>query len=190
MSRYFYFVFTRPKDGQDAAFNSWYSDRHIYDLVAIPGIAAARRFRLLDIESGAAKPDYLAIYEFDDLDRALSGIAERRGTDRMPTTEAIDKETSRGVVLRPLWDVTPDWRFDTGIVDLAKRPAETDARLPDAAGRMVAHDRQSRPGPAVFDLAAFSPAPGDVPDAVAGLFVPTARLTARMAPITERVVPA
>lgn len=190
MSRHFYFVFTRPKDGAEEAFNSWYSDRHIYDLVSIPGIAAAQRFRLLDIDGGTARPDYLAIYEFDDLDLALSGIAERRGTDRMPSTDAIDRPASRGVVLRPLWQVAQDWRFGSGVVDLAKRPAEADTPVAEGRGQMVAHDRQSRPGPTVFDLAAFSSERGDVPDVVAGLFVPAARLTARMAPLTERVIPA
>lgn len=165
MSRYFYFVFTRAKPGQDKEFNHWYSERHIFDLVAIPGIAAAQRFRLVDSLSRAPMADYLAIYEFSDLELALAGIAERRGTDRMPSTEAIDREASRGVVFRPLWAVAEDWRFGAGHLDLVKFDGPTAAaQLEAGLGRLAAHERQSRPGPPAFDLARFRADPPRTPD--------------------------
>ncbi|MGL5165552.1 MAG: hypothetical protein ACRC9K_06675 [Afipia sp.] len=188
MSNCFYFVFTRPKVGQDQEFNNWYSKRHIYDLVAIPGIAAARRYRLLDTKTKTETPDYLAIYEFSDVDLAISGIAERRGTDRMPSTEAIDRDASKGVVFKPLWDVTNEWRFGNGMLDLVKFDKPIDAvTLHPRAGLLVANHKQSRPGPPVFDVAHFV---GDKSANGAAMASPEkyhARLSVLMSPITERV---
>lgn len=187
MSNCFYFVFTRPKAGQDEEFNKWYSKRHIFDLVAIPGIAAARRYRLLDIATRAETPDYLAIYEFSDVDLAIGGIAERRGTDRMPSTEAIDREASKGVVFKPLWDVAGDWRFGGGILDLIKSDKPVDAALLNReAGLLVANHKQSRPGPPVFDVAFFS-SDEKTKSNLASSADYRSRLSAMMSPITERV---
>lgn len=191
MSNHFYFVFTRPKAGRDDEFNDWYSKRHIYDLVAIPGIAAARRYRLLDAATKAETPDYLAIYEFSDVDLAISGIAERRGTDRMPSTEAIDREASKGVVFKPLWDVANDWRFGGGRLDLIKFSKSLDSlSLQPATGLLIANHKQSRPGPPVFDAAYFGSG-----ETAKGAVTPSSgecvsKLSALMSPITERVAAA
>ena len=188
MSNCFYFVFTRPKAGQDDEFNNWYSKRHIFDLVSIPGIAAARRYRLLDIATKAETPDYLAIYEFSDVDLAISGIAERRGTDRMPSTEAIDREASQGVVFKPQWDVADDWRFGSGVVDLIKFDKPIDAALLNpSAGLLVANHKQSRPGPPVFDVAFFAADEQAKNNPAASSAGHRSRLSAMMSPITERV---
>ncbi|BAT59440.1 hypothetical protein GJW-30_1_01973 [Variibacter gotjawalensis] len=186
---YFYLVFTRAKPGQDEAFNAWYSDRHIYDLIAIPGIRAAQRFALLDLTTGQPTPDYLAVYEFDDLERAIGGIAERRGTDKMPSTDAIDRSVSRGVVFRPTWPLAVSWRFDRGTLDLVKPQQALSTELAGVEGLLVAHDRQSRPGPTPYDLAFF--ARGDDagrPKSWEAVAKDAAdRMTAAMKPITERV---
>lgn len=183
MSHCFYFVFTRPKAGQDEEFNKWYSGRHIHDLVAIPGIAAAQRFRLLDLATAGETPDYLAIYEFSDVDRAIAGIAERRGTDRMPSTEAIDRDASKGVVFKPLWAVDNDWRFGRGRLDLFKLGASLDfAPLRPGPGVLLVNEKQSRPGPAVFDLACFNRDEKSEPPRHA-----VSSLSVQMAPITDRV---
>jgi hypothetical protein len=187
VSSTFYFVFTRPKPGQDEAFNDWYSKRHIYDLVAIPGIAAAQRYRLLDAATRAETPDYLAIYEFSDADRAIAGIAERRGTDLMPSTDAIDRDQSKGVVFEPLWDVAADWRFGSGALDLVKlKMPLLPASLQSGPGHLAATQKQSRPGPAVFDLASFA-TDGRASEAAVGSDEIAARLSAWMTPITDRV---
>ncbi|WP_051236506.1 hydantoinase B/oxoprolinase family protein [Ottowia thiooxydans] len=97
-----YLVMTRPVDGQDRLFNHWYSATHVHDLLAIPGIAAAQRFRL----HGAAGqshdgPPYLAIYALAETQRAIDGIVARRGTSLMPSTSALDRSASVAVVYSP-----------------------------------------------------------------------------------------
>ncbi len=97
-----YFVMTRPHHGQERAFNHWYSATHVHDLLAIPGITGAQRFRL----TGAAGqthdgPPYLAIYAFADTKRAVDGIVARRGTPLMPSTPALDRSASVAIVYSP-----------------------------------------------------------------------------------------
>ena len=185
MSICFYFVFTQPKAGQDEEFNAWYSDRHIYDLVAIPGIAAAQRYQLLDATTAEKTPDYLAIYEFSDVDLAIAGIAERRGTDRMPSTEAINRDLSKGVVFKPLWTVNGDWRFGAGRLDLFKFDGSRALVAPlSAPGVLFVNNKQSRPGPPVFDLAYFDRDQKSVAARPSGA---ASSVNVLMSPITERV---
>lgn len=185
VSNCFYFVFTQPKVGREDEFNHWYSSRHIYDRIAILGVVAAQRYRLLDAVSALETIDYLAIYEFDDVDLAVAGIAERRGTDRMPFTEAINLDLSRGVVFKPLWVVQDSWRFGRGRLDLFKLGASLDpAALQSALGVFLVDEKQSRPGPPVFDLAYFhkdecSPVPLHRAASVS--------LSVLMLPITDRI---
>ncbi len=44
-------------------FHGWYESDHIPARMALPGFRAARRYRVLD-----GSPEYLAVYELDDLD--------------------------------------------------------------------------------------------------------------------------
>lgn len=97
-----YLVMTRPFDDQDAAFNFWYSSRHVHDLVAIPGIAGAQRYRVEPIAAERETPPYLALYAFSDTRRAVDGIAANRGTERMPSTSALDRSASVAVIYSPL----------------------------------------------------------------------------------------
>ncbi|MBI2867550.1 MAG: hypothetical protein HYX97_04365 [Chloroflexi bacterium] len=45
----------------DAEFNSWYQDEHIPQVLSVPGIITARRFRFEDGSKG--EPEYLALYD-------------------------------------------------------------------------------------------------------------------------------
>lgn len=97
-----YAVFTRPHPGSEREFNYWYSTRHVHDLVAIPGITFAQRFKLAPDPDRAGEGDtYLAIYGFSDTRKATDGIAARRGTDRMPSTSALDRSASMAVIYTP-----------------------------------------------------------------------------------------
>lgn len=87
-------VFSNAVPGREAEFNSWYSDRHLPDVLDVPGYLAARRFSL---ESGQGRVaptwHYLTIYEIDQARYmiATAELAARSGTDRMPISEAAQK---------------------------------------------------------------------------------------------------
>jgi len=106
-----YLVMTRPFDGQDIVFNHWYSSRHVHDLVSIPGIACAQRYRVEPIANESPDtPPYMALYAFSDTKEAVEGIVARRGTDRMPSTPALDRSASIAIIYTPVRIE----RFDTG----------------------------------------------------------------------------
>lgn len=89
-------VFTNPAEGLEVAFNDWYDKQHIDDLLNIPGILGAQRFRLSTKQR--FKPpypyQYMAIYEVDadQADQVIKTMNERVGTAAMPMTDALGKE--------------------------------------------------------------------------------------------------
>jgi hypothetical protein len=67
---------------QDAAYNTWYDEVHIPEILAIAGFTAARRYRLRTdgpIPPAAATHGYLTAYEVeaDDLDAAVDAMRSR-----------------------------------------------------------------------------------------------------------------
>ncbi len=55
-----------PDEIDEQAFNDWYQDTHLADVVRIPGFIAAERLQLAEHVSGEPQPTpYLAIYEIE-----------------------------------------------------------------------------------------------------------------------------
>ena len=94
MASYRFLVFSNPEAGRDDEFNRWYSDQHLNDLLKIPGVTAAQRFRVAD-DNGQQPHRYLALYEIetDNLDAVMADITGRFGTDAMPMTDTLDEKT-------------------------------------------------------------------------------------------------
>lgn len=66
MTNPYLLVLTNPVEGRDAEYNDWYTDTHLSEVLQVPGIVAAQRWRVAE-ESAAGPPlRYLAIYELDD----------------------------------------------------------------------------------------------------------------------------
>lgn len=87
-------VFANPVDGREAAFNDWYSNRHLPDVLRVPGYLSARRFALAGAP-GQAPPGwrYLAVYEVDyaRYAAATAEVAIRSGTALMPISDAAQR---------------------------------------------------------------------------------------------------
>lgn len=92
MSKHIFVVFTNALPGQDREFNEWYTDRHIPDALRLPGIVAAQRFTLSDIQRMNAPYKYLAIYEIqtNDLSMTMQTLGQRIGTSEMPLSNSLD----------------------------------------------------------------------------------------------------
>ena len=104
MAKHVFVVLTNAAPGQEDAYNDWYTNRHIPDVLAIPGVVAAQRFTL-SADQRAAPPHpykYLALYEIetDDLKGLLAMLNERAGTSAMVISDAIDQQ-------RLAWIYTP-----------------------------------------------------------------------------------
>mgnify|MGYP003575888080 CR=1 FL=1 len=88
-------VLTNPVEGREDAFNRWYTDVHIHDVIKTPGFRSARRFKAADSADGEApKYRYFASYEVetDDLPAVLQDLSARYGTDDMVATDTMQED--------------------------------------------------------------------------------------------------
>lgn len=79
---------------QEQAFNDWYDHVHVPDLLKVPGVSGARRFRVASAQAteDAEHSDhvYLAIYELDgDLEVVADEIPRRAADGTFTMTDAI-----------------------------------------------------------------------------------------------------
>lgn len=96
MARHLMLAFTNAVEGREAELRQWYRERHIPDLLVVPGIASATIYdvKLLKAPNGLTYEN-LAVYEIE-ADDALAVIAEsgrRMGTDAMPRSPALADDT-------------------------------------------------------------------------------------------------
>jgi hypothetical protein len=97
MSRFVFVVYSNPTEGKESQYNDWYSHRHLQDLMAIPGVTSARRFKWSDMQlPGMPVPSqrYLAIYEVEATDKLAfqREMFERQADGRMPVSETLSQD--------------------------------------------------------------------------------------------------
>jgi hypothetical protein len=91
MTNSIFVVFTNPVEGKEEAFNAWYSDIHVKEIVDIPGFVSAQRFRLSDAQNGPTGPHrYLAIYEVEG-EPAAALAALKAARPDLQMTDALDR---------------------------------------------------------------------------------------------------
>lgn len=98
MARAQLIAYTSPSSpGQEEAFNKWYEQVHIPQVVErIPGVVGGHRLRLAaaQIVPAAELPSrrYMAVYELDtdDLPALAKRLAEALGDGTLDLTDAID----------------------------------------------------------------------------------------------------
>lgn len=92
-------VQTNPKPGREDEFNEWYSTRHVYDLLRVPGIVSVQRYRVTanrrvdgnGYEDMPGPFQYLAVYEIEgDPADILKGIEQARSAGQIPWSDALD----------------------------------------------------------------------------------------------------
>jgi hypothetical protein len=67
-------VLINPVPGQDEAFNEWYANVHIPDILAIPSFVSVQRFAFAEGKPASITHTYMTIYE-------LAGTAEEAIAD-------------------------------------------------------------------------------------------------------------
>ena len=96
MARHHLLAFTNPVPGREAEFERWYDEHHVPDMLAVPGVMTAQRFRLSDA-TGQGDPgwSYLAFYELDtdDPDTLMAEIRRRIADGAIPRSDALAPET-------------------------------------------------------------------------------------------------
>lgn len=98
MSKPLLVVHTQPVSAeQEDAYNDWYNNEHLDDVVRLSGYRAAKRYVRSDVNAvegvGPAQHKYLAIYELDtdDVELAATNLKEAVAAG-MPLSEALDGE--------------------------------------------------------------------------------------------------
>lgn len=95
MTRHLLLVSAGAVDDQDEAFNSWYDDVHLADVLAVPGFVRAQRFEAVPSVHGESPAHrYLAVYELetDDLAGALQAL--RTAAKQMDLSPVFDRAGS------------------------------------------------------------------------------------------------
>jgi hypothetical protein len=84
---------TNPVEGREDEYNAWYDGVHLVDVLKIPGVVAARRFRVAPSQHRAAPAPwkYCATYELetDDIGAVAGELGRRRGPDGKGTPEMM-----------------------------------------------------------------------------------------------------
>lgn len=95
MAQYAYVVHSNPVPGREGEYNDWYSNRHLADVVAVPGFVSAQRFCLTDVVS-ESRPlqKYMAIYlmDTDAPEKTLEHLTSLVETGTMHMSEAFSME--------------------------------------------------------------------------------------------------
>ena len=96
MGKHVLVVFTNPVEGKEATYNDWYDNRHLPDVLDVPGFVSAQRFRLSDTQraAGPFPRRYLALYEIetDDLKQTLATLGARSGTPAMVISDSLAEQ--------------------------------------------------------------------------------------------------
>ena len=105
MNKYLLVVNSNPTDGNEAAYNDWYTNVHLSEMLQVPGFMAAQRYKFSDMSAAGDPPDhkYMAVYEMEtdtpqvSLDVLLDDVA-----NRMDMSEAIDMENLSAHLYGPI----------------------------------------------------------------------------------------
>lgn len=102
MANFHLLALTNCVAGQDEEFNRWYDERHLPDVLAVPGIISAQRFKLCTGFEGQLAWRYLTLYELntEDPNAILQELGSRMGTAVMPATVALEMTTAGAVGLQ------------------------------------------------------------------------------------------
>jgi hypothetical protein len=97
MAKHVLIAFTNPVEGQEDAYHDWYDTTHISEILSVPGILNARRFKIkmADVKGGPAWK-FVAIYdvETDNLGETLKTLGATTGE----VISALDQSASGMVV--------------------------------------------------------------------------------------------
>ena len=93
MSRKKLIVLSNAVEGREADFNQWYTNRHLADVLKVPGFVAAQRFEIQGDPVQGARWRYFALYdvEHDNPDEAIAELTSRVGTAAMPMSDSMSE---------------------------------------------------------------------------------------------------
>lgn len=98
-------VLSNPVAGREEAYNEWYDNQHLKDVLATEGFVGAQRFRMCAaMTEGGPVWRYLAIYDLDsdDPEAAVKRLMDKAGTPEMVISDAIEMQSVFATVYAPI----------------------------------------------------------------------------------------
>lgn len=93
MPKHCFVVMSDPVPGREDEYNDWYGGRHLSDVLAVEGFAAAQRFAFVPTDFSATAPHrYLALYEIEAERAEDAAAALRAALDLSRREEAEGRE--------------------------------------------------------------------------------------------------
>jgi hypothetical protein len=94
-------VLAKAAEGRLDELARWYDERHMVDLLAVPGFVSAERLTLVPIKQREGMPqwNFMLIYEIEgDPMTVLRSMAGLMGSEKMPTSDALDSLSTLALV--------------------------------------------------------------------------------------------
>jgi hypothetical protein len=93
MARYWLIAHSNPAESREDEYNDWYWNRHLEDLLSLPGVVSGKRFQVAPAQFGNAPQPfkYLAVYELeaDDPQRFIQDMTAKAASGRMSPSTAL-----------------------------------------------------------------------------------------------------
>jgi hypothetical protein len=100
MARTIMAVFTNPASPHvEDEYNSWYDEVHLKELLAVPGVVGATRYRLGDGAPSPSEHRYLALYE---LDGPPETVLAQLGSGAVAVSPTVDSAGARILFWEPI----------------------------------------------------------------------------------------
>lgn len=108
MGKYLMIVQSQGLPGHEEDLPRWYDEVHFREMCAIPGVVAARRYRVTDNSPVKPAIPNLAIYEIeaDDIATVSRELYRRTRAGEMTRLETLDRETMTMVFYEQQSEVT------------------------------------------------------------------------------------
>lgn len=104
MTRSYYVVQTNAVEGREDEFQDWYTNRHLADVLAVPGFVAAQRFQASPTQRAGQPPyRFLALYEIEGNPADALEALGQAVADGMELSDAMAPDPS-AYVFSPITD--------------------------------------------------------------------------------------
>lgn len=92
MAKFTLVAWSNPVEGKDEEYGEWYDGTHLPDMLEVPGVVTAQRFRLLRLaRSKQFSQRYLSLYEFEAEDEeSAKAIINTINEQNLKLSDSLD----------------------------------------------------------------------------------------------------
>jgi len=95
VAKHLLLVFANPVEGQEDEFNAFYDGTHLKDMLSAPGVVAAQRFRVTQLDPPqVVRHHYLTVYELetDDPGTTMLELYDANARGDIQPFDALDPD--------------------------------------------------------------------------------------------------